>query len=74
MDHVRRRFGPGRRRVRDLSPHAWTAVWDWRTHRRRDVFPVALGVLLLYHVGTLALYRVPLWGAFCAWFLGLPLS
>jgi hypothetical protein len=50
------------------------AWWDWRTHRRRDVFLVALGVLLLYHVGTLALHRVPLWGAFCAWFLALPLS
>jgi hypothetical protein len=50
------------------------AWWDWRTHGRRDVFLVALCVLLLYHVGTLALHRVPLWGAFCAWFLGLPLS
>lgn len=48
--------------------------WDWRTHRRRDVFLIALGVLLLYHGGTLGLHRVPLWGAFCAWFLGLPLS
>jgi hypothetical protein len=49
------------------------AWWDWRMHRRRDVFLVALGVLLLYHVGTLVLHRVPVWGAFCAWFLGLPL-
>jgi hypothetical protein len=47
---------------------------DWRTNRRLDVFPVALGVLLLYHVGTLTLHRVPLWNAFCVWFLGLPLS
>ncbi len=50
------------------------AWWDWRANRRLDVFPVALGVLLLYHVGTLTLHRVPLWNAFCAWFLGLPLS
>lgn len=50
------------------------AWWDWRTNRRLDVFPVALGVLLLYHAGTLTLHRVPLWHAFCAWFLGLPLS
>lgn len=48
--------------------------WDWRTNRRLDVFPVALGVLLVYHVGTLTLHRVPLWNAFCAWFLELPLS
>jgi hypothetical protein len=48
--------------------------WDWRANRRLDVFPVALGVLLIYHVGTLTLHRVPLWNAFAVWFLGLPLS
>jgi hypothetical protein len=48
--------------------------WDWRANRRLDVFPVALGVLLVYHVGTLTLHRVPLWNAFCVWFVGLPLS
>ena len=55
------------------SPWFGLAWWDWRTHGRRDVFLVALGVLVLYHVSTLTLHRVPLWGAFCAWFLGLPL-
>lgn len=49
------------------------ALWDWRAHRRLDAFPVALGVLLAYHVGTLTLHRVPLWSAFCEWFLNLPL-
>ena len=49
------------------------AWWDFRAHGRRDVFPVALGVLLAYHVGTLTLHRVPLWNAFCVWFVGLPL-
>jgi hypothetical protein len=49
------------------------AVWDWRVNRRRDVFPAALGVLLAYHVCTLTLHRVPLWSAFCTWFLELPL-
>lgn len=51
---------------------AFAAVW--RANRRLDVFPVALGVLLLYHVGTLTLHRLTLWNAFCEWFLGLPLS
>jgi hypothetical protein len=46
------------------------SLWDWRVNRRRDVFPVALGVLLVYHAGTLTLHRVPLWNAFCVWFLG----
>jgi hypothetical protein len=48
--------------------------WDWRANRRLDVFPVALGVLLAYHVGTLTLHRVPAWNSFGVWFLGLPLS
>jgi FtsH-binding integral membrane protein len=50
------------------------AVWDWRANRRVDVFVQALLVLALYHVSVLVLYRVPAWHAFCAWFLGLPLS
>jgi hypothetical protein len=49
------------------------AVWDWRANRRRE-FLVALGVLAVYHVTTLTLQRVPLWNAFGAWFLSLPLS
>ncbi len=47
--------------------------WDFKANRRLDVFPVALGVVLAYHAGTLTLHRVPAWNAFCAWFLGLPL-
>jgi hypothetical protein len=49
------------------------AVWDWRANRRKE-FLVALGVLAVYHVTTLTLYRVPLWNTFCVWFLSLPLS
>ena len=48
--------------------------WDYKANRRADVFPVALGVLLAYHAGTLTLHRVPAWNAFCAWFLSLPLT
>jgi hypothetical protein len=50
------------------------AVWDWRVNGRRDVFPLALAGLLIYHVGTLTLHRVPWWNAFCVWFVGLPLT
>jgi hypothetical protein len=49
-------------------------LWDWRAHRRVNVFPVALGVLLVYHASVLTLHRSALWGSFCAWFLSLPLS
>jgi hypothetical protein len=48
------------------------ALWDWRVNRR-VVFPVALGVLLLYHVGTLTLHALPAWNALCVAFLALPL-
>ncbi len=50
------------------------SCWDWQANRRLNVFPVALGVLLVYHLGTLTLHRVPLWNAFGVWFLALPLS
>ena len=49
------------------------AAWDWRTSHRKE-FLVALGVLGVYHAATLTSYRVPLWNAFCVWFLSLPLS
>ena len=48
-------------------------IWDWRRNRRVTVFPVVLGVTLLYHVSVLTLHRVPLWNTFCVWFVGLPL-
>ena len=50
------------------------AIWDWRANRRKDVFPIALGMMVLYHVSVLTLYRVPLWKAFGEWFVKLPLS
>jgi hypothetical protein len=50
------------------------ALWDWRANERTNVFPVALAVLVLYHASVLTLPFVRAWGAFCGWFLGLPLS
>jgi hypothetical protein len=50
------------------------AAWDWRANRRADVFAPAFAALAIYHMSVLTLYRVPAWSAFCAWFLGLPLS
>lgn len=49
------------------------SLWDWTTNGRR-VFPVALGVLLLYHASVLTFYRFEFWQAFCAWFVRQPLS
>ena len=49
------------------------SVWDWRTNKRR-VFPIALGVLVLYHASVLTFYQFDFWRSFAAWFLTLPLS
>jgi hypothetical protein len=49
------------------------SIWDWQANRR-TVFPVALGVLLLYHWSVLTWYQFGWWQAFGAWFVALPLS
>jgi hypothetical protein len=53
---------------------AGLSIWDWRVNRRVDVFPIALVVLVLYHVSVLTFYRLPAWIAFGNWFIQLPLS
>jgi hypothetical protein len=49
-------------------------IWDWRVNKRTDVFPVALVVLVLYHVSVMTFHRLPAWASFGAWFVTLPLS
>jgi len=50
------------------------ALWDWRSSRRKDVFPIALALLVGYHVAVLSFYKLPLWKSFGEWFVRLPLS
>jgi hypothetical protein len=49
-------------------------LWDWRANRRFDVFPTALAALLVYHLATLGVHRVPAWNTFCVTFLNWPLT
>jgi hypothetical protein len=49
-------------------------IWDWRRNRRLDVFPVVLGLLVVYHVSVMTLHLLPAWNTFAVWFLSLPLS
>ena len=49
-------------------------VWDWRSGRRSNAFPIALGILLLYHVSVMTFHRLPAWRALGEWFVALPLS
>jgi hypothetical protein len=53
---------------------AGLAIWDWRVNRRKDVFPLALVMLVLYHVSVLTLHRASFWKSFGLWFANLPLS
>jgi hypothetical protein len=53
---------------------AGLAIWDWRVNQRTDVFPLALAVLVLYHVSVMTFHRLPAWIAFGNWFVALPLS
>jgi uncharacterized membrane protein YozB (DUF420 family) len=49
------------------------SVWDWRANRR-SVFPVALVVLVAYHLSVLTFHRLSFWETFGVWFARLPLS
>lgn len=47
------------------------SVWDWVSHKRWNVFPFALVVLLAYHWTFLYGYQFTAWRSFCAWFVAL---
>lgn len=46
-------------------------IWDWRSHRRINVFPIVLVIHLLYHFAVLNFYRFEFWKAFSNWFFEL---
>jgi hypothetical protein len=46
------------------------AIWDWRSHKRLYVFPLALAVLLGYHYSVLTFYQYDFWKTFSIWFAG----
>ncbi|VXD16337.1 hypothetical protein [Marinoscillum sp. 108] len=47
------------------------AIWDWYAHRRWNVFPVVLVLLLIYHYSVLNFYRFEFWRSLCEWFVAL---
>ena len=47
------------------------AIWDWRAHRRTNVFPAVLLLLLAYHIFTANAHHIGAWRSFCNWFLGI---
>jgi len=46
-------------------------IWDWRSHKRWNVFPFVLLVLLLYHYSVLNFYKFEFWKTFSNWFAEL---
>ncbi|OOG70586.1 hypothetical protein [Algoriphagus sp. A40] len=50
------------------------AVWDWKTHRRKDVFLIVLVLLLIYHISLFTFFKIPAWQDFSAWFYGIDLT
>ena len=46
-------------------------IWDWRSHKRWNVFPFALILLLLYHYSVLNFWKYDFWKSFSNWFVGL---
>ncbi len=45
--------------------------WDWRSHRRFTIFPIALLIHLGYHYAVMNFYKYEFWKSFCVWFFNL---
>jgi len=46
-------------------------IWDWKSNKRKDVFLIVLGILLLYHISVFTFYQFGFWEGFGSWFLGI---
>ncbi len=46
-------------------------VWDWKSHKRLNVFPVALLIHLFYHYAVMNFYKFEFWKSFSIWFFKL---
>lgn len=46
-------------------------IWDWRSHKRINVFPIALVIHLIYHYAVLNFYKFEFWKTFSNWFFEL---
>ncbi len=49
-------------------------IWDWKAHRRRDVFLPMLFVALATQIPTFFVVESTIWHAFASWYMQLPLS
>jgi hypothetical protein len=47
------------------------SIWDWKSHKRWNVFPVALVILFSYHYSVMTFYQFGFWQSFSNWFYHL---
>lgn len=45
-------------------------IWDWKSHKRWNVFPFVLAILLLYHYSVLNFHGFQFWKVFSVWLVG----
>jgi len=50
------------------------SVWDWKSRRRLNVFPVVLVAFILFQSFTYVAHHLEPWRILSGWFLELPLS
>lgn len=48
-------------------------IIDWRKHRRLSVFPIVLGLLVLYHLSVLIFYQYGFWHTIADWMMKIPM-
>ena len=49
-------------------------LWDWKAHKRMDVFPVVVLVMSLFQLSVLTFYKFGFWKQIGGWIMSLPLS
>ncbi len=47
------------------------SIWDWKAHRRWNVFPACLLLVLAYQYSVLNFYKFEWWQQISSWFAGL---
>jgi len=47
------------------------SIWDWRTHKKLNVFPIALVIMIIHHTDWYFVGQIPAWHHFADWFAAL---
>jgi len=42
-------------------------IWDWRSHKRLNVFPFVFLIMLIYHYSVLNFHKFQFWRSFTEW-------